>query len=72
LTHEQTRWIFETRTIGAVAEDIPVDDIVETANHFRCLSLRKTSDSFIIKDWLNGVRGRRFALGTLAELGKIF
>lgn len=37
LTHEQTRWIFETRTIGSVADDVPVDDIVETANHFRCV-----------------------------------
>ena len=35
LTHEQTRWIFETKTIGAMAADVPVDDIVETANHFR-------------------------------------
>ena len=39
LTHEQTRWIFETCTIGSVAEDIPVDDIVETANHFRCVDM---------------------------------
>ena len=39
LSHEQTRWIFETRTIGAVAEDIPIDDIVETANHFRCVDM---------------------------------
>ncbi len=37
LTHEQTRWIFETSTIGAVADDLPVNDIVETANHFRCI-----------------------------------
>lgn len=37
LTHEQTRWIFETQTIGSIANDIPVDDIVETANHFRCI-----------------------------------
>ena len=35
LTHEQTRWIFETKTVGDVGADIPVDDIVETANHFR-------------------------------------
>ncbi len=39
LTHEQTRWIFETMTIGSLSEDIPVDDIVETANHFRCIDL---------------------------------
>ena len=34
LTHEQTRWIFETKTVGEMASDVPVDDIVETANHF--------------------------------------
>ena len=34
LTHEQTRWIFETKTIGKIGADVPVDDIVETANHF--------------------------------------
>ena len=39
LTHEQTRWIFETMTIGKLPESVPVDDIVETANHFRCIDL---------------------------------
>lgn len=39
LSHEQTRWIFETKTIGTVAGDLPVDDIVETANHFRCVDM---------------------------------
>ena len=39
LTHEQTRWIFETMTVGKLPENIPVDDIVETANHFRCIDL---------------------------------
>ena len=39
LTHEQTRWIFETKTIGNVGPDVPVDDIVETANHFRAVDI---------------------------------
>lgn len=34
LTHDQTRYIFETRTVDGVAR---VDDIIETTNHFRCL-----------------------------------
>jgi len=35
LTEEQTRYIFETRTIGFKDQDaIPVDDIIETSNHF--------------------------------------
>lgn len=37
LTREQTRWIFETKTVGEVGADVPVDDIVETANHFRAV-----------------------------------
>ena len=37
LTHDQTRYIFETNTIGINDESINVDDIVETANHFRCI-----------------------------------
>ncbi|MGN0789744.1 MAG: helix-turn-helix domain-containing protein, partial [Christensenellales bacterium] len=38
LTHEQTRYIFETNTIG-IAEAVKVDDVVETANHFRCIDI---------------------------------
>jgi Fic family protein len=35
LTEEQTRYIFETRTIGFKDEEaVPVDDIIETTNHF--------------------------------------
>ena len=37
LTHDQTRYIFETNTIGIQDEVVNVDDIVETANHFRCI-----------------------------------
>ena len=37
LTHDQTRYIFETNTIGIKDEVVNVDDIVETANHFRCI-----------------------------------
>ena len=37
LTHDQTRYIFETNTIGISDETIKVDDIVETANHFKCI-----------------------------------
>lgn len=37
LTKEQTRYIFETNTIGISDEAIKVDDIIETTNHFRCI-----------------------------------
>ena len=37
LTHDQTRYIFETNTIGIADESVRVDDIIETNNHFRCI-----------------------------------
>lgn len=37
LTHDQTRYIFETNTIGFTDYSVNVDDIVETSNHFRCI-----------------------------------
>ena len=37
LTHDQTRYIFETNTVGAENEVLHVDDIIETSNHFRCI-----------------------------------
>lgn len=37
LTKEQTRYIFETNTLGITTEDTSVDDIMETVNHFRCI-----------------------------------
>ena len=37
LTQDQTRYIFETNTIGFEGENVRIDDIVETANHFRCI-----------------------------------
>ncbi len=37
LTHDQTRYIFETNTIGIESGALNVDDIVETSNHFRCI-----------------------------------
>jgi Fic family protein len=37
LTHDQTRYIFETNTIGIENESVKVDDVIETVNHFRCI-----------------------------------
>lgn len=53
LTHDQTRYIFETKTLGVTDKAVKVDDIVETVNHFRCIDLiiegahTKLSESFI-------------------------
>lgn len=37
LSHEQTRFIYETNTLGIEKEKVNVDDVIETANHFRCV-----------------------------------
>ena len=53
LSHDQTRFIFETKTLGITDDAVKVDDIVETVNHFRCIDLAiegantKLSESFL-------------------------
>ena len=37
LTHDQTRYIFETNTIGMENDVVNVDDVIETVNHFHCI-----------------------------------
>lgn len=37
LSHDQTRYIFETNTVGMENDALNVDDIIETVNHFRCI-----------------------------------
>lgn len=39
LTHDQTRYIFDTNTISVENEVLNVDDVIETANHFRCIDM---------------------------------
>lgn len=55
LTQDQTRYIFETNTIGMLDHILNVDDIVETTNHFRCIDLciehvNKTLNETFIKE----------------------
>ena len=53
LTHDQTRFIFETNTINITESSINVDDIIEAINHFRCIDFiiekakSKLTESFI-------------------------
>lgn len=49
LTHDQTRYIFETNTIG-IAESVKVDDIVETANHFTCIDMIIASAAYALSE----------------------
>lgn len=53
LTHDQTRFIFETNTLNITETSINVDDIIEAINHFRCIDFviekakSKLTESFI-------------------------
>jgi Fic family protein len=72
LTYEQTRYIYETNT---VCDGANVDDVVETANHFRCidLSIRHADDPlteaflkelhFVLKNGTGDSREDWFAVG---------
>ena len=56
LSEEQTRYIFETKTIGFNTDGLPVDDIVETANHFRAFdhmldTIAEPLNTIIIKQY---------------------
>ena len=80
LTHDQTRYIFETNTIGVEKETFNVDDIVETANHFKCVAyiidnaLKPLSESmikelhFILKNGTSDSRKGWFNVGNYKKL----
>ena len=80
LSHDQTRWIFETMTVGKLAADIPIDDIIETSNHFRCidkvignsgaqLTERYIKDlHFLLKNGTSDSRKAWFAVGDYKRL----
>ena len=50
LSHDQTRYIFETNTIGVSDSVIKIDDIVETANHFKCIDMIIDNATHIISE----------------------
>lgn len=50
LTHDQTRYIFETNTISADSGQMNVDDIVETANHFKCIDMIIEHADFLLTE----------------------
>lgn len=50
LTHDQTKYIFETNTIGVFDKSINVDDIIETANHFRCIDFVIDSAKYLLTE----------------------
>ena len=55
LTEDQTRYIYETNTIGLEKEAVNIDDIMETINHFQCFdymieSANNTLDEDFIKN----------------------
>jgi len=75
LTHDQTRYIYETNSIGIEENVVNVNDIMETVNHFRCIDLIidrakfELSESFIkklhfiLKTGTKSSNNERFAIG---------
>ena len=80
LTHDQTRYIYETNTIGMEGGAVNVDDVVETVNHFKCIDLvieqarQPVSESFIkllhrtLKRGTSDSRKNWFAVGEYKKL----
>ena len=80
LTHDQTRYIFETNTIGVTGEAVNVDDVIETANHFRCIdtvidnAMQPLSETFIkrlhviLKNGTSDSRKDWFAVGEYKQV----
>ena len=58
LTQEQTRYIFETNTIGITDESVRVDDIIETTNHFRCIDkIIERADAPLTESFIKELHG---------------
>ena len=80
LTHDQTRYIYETNTIGMENGAVNVDDIVETASHFKCIDMvidaanQPPSETFIkqlhrtLKSGTSDARKDWFAVGEYKKL----
>ena len=80
LTHDQTRYIFETNTIGVQDEALNIDDVIETVNHFRCIDLmidranEVLSEKFIkelhftLKSGTSDSRKEWFAIGNYKKM----
>lgn len=80
LTHDQTKYIFETNTIGVFDKSIDVDDIIETANHFRCIDFVIDNAKYLLTEKMikelhyilkNGTSDSRksyFAIGNYKKL----
>lgn len=80
LTHDQTRYIYETNTVGIQSSAVNVDDIVETVNHFKCIDAvidgasRTLSETFIkelhriLKSGTSDGRKGWFAVGDYKRL----
>ena len=80
LTPDQTRYIFETNTIGVSDSAVNVDDVVETVNHFKCIDMvidsahHALSEAFIkrlhgvLKSGTSDSRLNWFAVGNYKKL----
>ena len=53
---EQTRYVFETNNIGVKDGNLKVDDVIETANHLRLVSLIiDNAKSVLTEEFIEGL-----------------
>ena len=83
LTHDQTRYIYETNSIGIDESTVDINDVMETVNHFRCIDLiidkanSQLSESFIkklhfiLKTGTKSNHNERFAVGDYKKFPNI-
>ena len=83
LSHDQTRYIYETNSILNGEKIINVDDVMETVNHFRCIDLIidkanfELSENFIkklhfiLKTGTKSSNNERFAVGDYKKFPNI-
>ena len=83
LTHDQTRYIYETNSIGIDESTVDINDVMETVNHFRCIDIiidkanSQISESFIknlhfiLKTGTKSSHNERFAVGDYKKFPNI-
>lgn len=83
LTHDQTRYIYETNSLLNDERTVDINDVMETVNHFRCIDLiidkanSQISESFIkklhliLKTGTKSSNNERFAVGDYKKFPNI-
>ena len=70
LTEDQTRYIFETKTLGELPSNTNLDDVIETNNHFKCVDYIIDYATMELTDWF--ITNLQYFLKEGTEHAKIY